>query len=533
MAAVGERGPAAACGGPLQPDRSGTVGNDGRGGDGSRRCPNALFSYLWAMFALHNLHARLAMMPMLRALIPFAVGIAAADRFLLPAWFVWGGFVVCGSLALVRRSSLYAVGALLLFGWGLYGLHEPRPDSVPRATRCDFELSLDEGRTGRITAWRDEADGRWRAVALRVVVRGDSTLHLRTGERLLVRSYLNDFPAALPEYGALMRRRGYVGTMWIAPWQLLERCPPRGVSLHDGAVERLRRLGLSPEGEALCEAMAAGERSALSAARREAYARSGTSHLLAVSGLHVGIVFLLVNALLGWMPLLRRGHLWRNVVAVALIWLYASVTGLAPSVVRAALMFSALQLSLAAGSVYKSGNILSATAFVMLVWEPQWLFDISFQLSFVAVAAILAWAVPLGRRLRTSWRPLDWLVDMLVVGLVASVATAPLVACNFGQISLAGVAINPLVIPLATLLLFGTVVWMVCPVPWLAPLLGPVLDGLAAAQNGLIDWAARWPWGAVEMHPSAGAVAAVYALFVAITALAGCAEPKKKVSLRR
>lgn len=470
---------------------------------------------------------------MLRALIPFIAGIAAADRCVLPEWFVWGGFVVCGALALVRRSSLYAVGALLLFGWGIYGLHLPRPDRLPRGVRCDFELTLGEGRTGRITAWRDEACGVWRAASERIVVRGDSALNLRTGERLWVRSYLRDFPADWPEYGALMRRRGYVGTMWIASWQLLERRPPHGVSLHDGAVGRLRRLGLSPESGALCEAMAAGERAALTPERREAYARSGTAHLLAVSGLHVGIVFLLVNALLGWMPLLRRGHLWRNGVAVVLIWGYAAVTGLAPSVVRAALMFSALQLSLAAGSTYRSGNVLAATAFVMLAWEPQWLFDISFQLSFVAVAAILAWAVPLGRRVRTGMRLIDAAIDMVVVGVVASVATAPLVAHTFGQLSLAGVAVNPLVIPLATLLLFGAVVWMVCPAAWLAPLFRPVLEGLAAAQNALVDWAARWPWGAVEGRPSAGETAAVYALFVAITAVAACAEPKKKVSLRR
>ncbi|MEG0499286.1 MAG: ComEC/Rec2 family competence protein, partial [Alistipes sp.] len=259
------------------------------------------------------------------------------------------------------------------------------------------------------------------------------------------------------------------------------------------AAERLQRLALPEKAQALCAAMAVGDRSGLTPELRRAYARSGTSHLLAVSGLHVGIVFLLVNALLWWLPSLRRGHLWRNAAAIALIWLYALTAGLSPSVIRAALMFSALQLSLASASVYVSGNVLAATAFAMLLFRPAYLFDISFQLSFIAVAAILAWAVPLGSALRSRFRGINALTDLLVVGVVAATATAPLVAHTFGIVSLIGVAANLLVIPLASIVVVGSVVWIVLPLPVFAPLLRFVAGTAATGLNAVAEHAAALP----------------------------------------
>ena len=552
---------------------------------------------------------------MLRAFVPFAAGIVLADRYALPALFVWAGFAFCGGTALVRRSSVYTVAALLLFGWGVRGLHETPPERLPRDVRTGFALTVEGGGTGRITAWRDPATGRWRETKVRAVVHADSTLALRTGERLVLTGCLDDLPASLPSYAELMRRRGCVGSMWLSERQVLRREPARGSTLHAIAVGRLRRLGLAEEAadkaaaasvtaaadgtyaadgadgknawdraaaateanagagangadasgravgaaethaadrtcdsggaealrdagrardaQALCEAMAAGERAGLSRPLREAYARSGTAHLLAVSGLHVGIVFLVANLLLGWLPALRYGHLWRSCAAAALVWLYAAAAGFSPSVVRAARLFTALQFSLASASVYASGHVLAATAFGMLVWNPDWLFDLSFQLSFAAVAAILAWSVPLCRLLRTRFGPLNALVDTLVVGLAASVATAPLAAHTFGYVSLVGLAVNPAVVPLAATVVFGSVVWMIAPLAFAAPLFRLVIGTAAAWQNALVERAAAVPWATFAWEPSAGQTAAVYLLFIGITAVAWCAEPKKKVSLRR
>lgn len=485
------------------------------------------------MMPLQNLRRRLDRLPMLRAFVPFAAGIALADSFTLPTWFVWAAFLLSGAAALFARSSVYTTAALLFFGWGLHGLHESPPDPLPYGVRTEFALIVGEHASGRITAWRNAETGQWRGANSTVVLRSDSTAKLQTGEKILFRGYLNDFPANLPSYGELMRRRGYAGSIWISERQILTRQPARGTSLHTSAVGRLARLGLPDNEQALCVAMAAGERSGLTRELRAAYARSGTAHLLAVSGLHVGIVFLLVNVLLWWLPALRWGHLLRNGAAVALIWLYAATTGFSPSVVRAALMFSALQLSLASASAYVSGNVLAATAFGMLVWNPAWLYDVSFRLSFLAVAAILAWAVPMGRMLRTRYRLLNAFTSTLAVGLAATVATTPLAAHTFGLVPVAGLAVNPVILPLAAIIVFGSVLWMAAPFAFLAPIFRFVLGTAAAWQNAVAAWAAALPGAYFEIKPSAAQTAAVYLVFAAITAAIWCAEPKKKVSLRR
>src|SRR5699024_10392366 len=101
------------------------------------------------------------------------------------------------------------------------------------------------------------------------------------------------------------------------------------------------------------------------------YGTTGASHLLAVSGLHVGIVAMLVNLLLWLLPAFRYGHVVKNAAAITVIGLYTLLTGLSPSAVRAALMFSGAQLALAASRRGNSANILLATASVMLLIRPD------------------------------------------------------------------------------------------------------------------------------------------------------------------
>ena len=426
-------------------------------------CERRCFALVRTAFAkmirlrTRTLRENLRRMPMLRTLLPFAAGIVLAERFALSSWALCVGLLGCGTAAalLLRRavSEVYLAAALLLTGWLAAELHRT-PATVPRTEPTEYALQPEEQPmrrgdrfvgTARLRAWRDPGAGEWRPSAGKIILYTDTAVRLQAGERLVCRTRLRGFSGAAPGYRNLMTRRGYVGSAWVSGRSLLARdtTPASGIGrlaarLHAGAVERIERLGLSPDTRALCLAMAAGEKRALTPELREAYARSGTSHLLAVSGLHVGIVFLVVNLLLQWLNLLPGGHRWRNIAAVALIWLYAATAGLSPSVVRAALMFTALQFALASGRSYLSVNILAGTAFVMLLTDPDQLFDLSFQLSFTAVAAIIAWGVPLGRSVRTRFRPLNALTGLLAAGLTAGAATAPLIAHTFGTVPLAG-----------------------------------------------------------------------------------------------
>lgn len=506
----------------------------------SKRCPVPNYYYKALL--------KVRRMPLLRALPPLAAGILLADHYVLPLWLLVGGFLVCGILALLaddRGANLATLGAILLFGMTVTELrHTPAP---PTGTPGEYEivvrerLSEREGKTASgttIRARRNSATEEWLPAAGNLVVRCDSSTALNPGDRAVVRGKIYPFTARHGGYGRLMTRRGYVGTLYLNRSSLLlsdtlhRELSPKHLSLflHERAVARLDRLALAPDEQALCNAMTAGDRRSLSPALRAAYSRSGTSHLLAVSGLHVGIVFLLANLLLWWLPLFRHGHILRNIAVILLIWLYAATTGFPPSVVRAALMFSVLQFALASSSEYVGMNTLAGVAFVMLLFHPDYLFDISFQLSFIAVAGIIAWGLPLCRLLRTRRKSIDMLTATLAIGFSASAATAPLISHTFGQISVVGLALNPVVILLSYVVVGSCTLWLVIPGTVLAPLFSVVAGFAARAQNELIRAAAALPAAALDIRLTTTQCWIVYGLFIFATLLLWSAERKKSVS---
>lgn len=487
-----------------------------------------------------NLQNRLDGMPMLKILVPFASGIALAAWYELPLWFLAGAFVCSGVVALLLRSAWAAAAMVLTAGFAAAQLRVPEI-TVPRGVHTSYQIVVEGFPADRVrytsanaavAAWRDPVSGRWHASDARLVVYADSLTELQAGERLHCRGTVHPFGGGAESYRRLMRRRGYAGTLWISRASILERLPGRHAGLHRAAVERLARLPMRPDAAAVVESMAAGERRGITPELRAAYSRSGLSHLLAVSGLHTGIVFVLVNLVLWWLPLFRRGHLVKNLLAAGAVWMFVAAAGFPPSAVRAAVMCTVLQTALASSSEYVGLNALAAAGFGMLLWDPNWLGDISFQLSFVAVAAILAWGVPLCRRCRTRWKILNAVIDAYLIGLVATVATAPLVSHTFGIVPAAGLAVNPPAIALAGVVVLGGALWMLLPLEILAPAMGLVAGAAAEGINALARMTASLPAGAAEYTLGAWTTAGVYAVFLVATAAAWCAEPKKSVPLR-
>ena len=169
----------------------------------------------------------------------------------------------------------------------------------------------------------------------------------------------------------------------------------------------------------------------------------------------------------------------------------------------------------------------------MLLWNPAWLGDIGFQLSFIAVAAILCWGVPLCRRLHTRWRGLNILLDAFAISLVANVATAPLISHTFGILSPAGIILNPAAILLATVIVIGGVIWLLLPFGWVAAVLQPTIERSADMLNQLAHQATELSGGVVEYTLPTTTLAGIYLLFTAATLAAWSRNPKKIVTLQR
>ena len=453
-----------------------------------------------------SLSARLDRMPMVKAVAPFAAGILAADCFTLPLWFLAGAFLLSGTLALLLHSQSGALVMLLTAGFAASQLRDTA-HTLPRGIYTTYELTVEgiPAERGRYTsaeatavAWRDPSDGTWHASGDRIMLYADSLTALYPGERIRCRGSVRPFRGGAESYRRLMARRGFAGTLWLSERTLIERLPGRSSALHLHAVERMQRIGMRDDAGAVCRAMVTGDRSGITQELRTVYSRSGLSHLLAVSGLHTGIVFALVNLMLWWLPLLHRGHLVRNLLATVCIWLFVAAAGFSPSAVRAAVMCTMLQFALASASEYVALNALAAAGFGML---------------------------------HTRRRALNLLTDALVISLVAGIATAPLVSHTFGTVPLAGLLVNPVAILVGSIVVLGGTVWMILPVNWLAPAFDAVLSGTAGLLNTLARAAAALPGGYAEYTLGGGATAGIYLFFLLTTLAAWSFEPKKSVHL--
>ena len=342
--------------------------------------------------------------------------------------------------------------------------------------------------------------------------------------------------AVLAVAAVALRRRGYGSLcLWAALFVFGGvvgsselRLPEIPDLLGPAANERLARLELPPDEAAVVRVMGAGDSSAAPPELRADYARCGVAHILAVSGLHAGIVYMLFNVLFRYLILLRHGNIVRSIAVLVPVWLYVAVCGFPPSAVRAAVMFTALQIAEASSSRYLSLNALSAAAFVMLAADPGLLFDVGFRLSFTAVAAI----VTIGSELMNLARGRNAVVravwNTLVISLTATAATAPIVANTFGVVPLAGFLINAPVLMCAYVIVGGAVLWIALPVPLLGGLFSQVLGFAARIMNSIVRCASSWEHAARECTLSDGATAACYGVMILCLLLLWSTEPNIK-----
>ena len=471
---------------------------------------------------------RLKRMPMVTVVVPFAIGIFIAESLVIPIWSALLLLAVALAGGLWLRGAMRNVVLLVAVAAAGVALHTARcRDDIDYDKRQMLRLRFEESslvRNGRSrTAARIVKAESASLEGCRIVAWSDSTRCFSAGDCASARTTVRRFNPKYESYARLMHYRGFAGSASIG--EVEEFVPSRRKRLHEVAVERLSTILEADKAGAVVLAMTTGSRASITPELRQAYSRSGTSHILAVSGMHVGILFLLINALIYPLAILQHGNIIKSVVAVAAIWSFVALCGLPPSAVRAAVMFSALQLSLHIPGRYSSGNIWAATAFAMLLCDSNLLFDISFQLSFIAVAGIIFWGVPLYNALRSSYRPLNALTASLVVGVVSSAVTMPLIAHTFGIVSIIGVVLNPLVILSAyIILLFGITSLAIAPLAEVAHL-------AARLQNGAVEWAASHESFYIDGSLTGWQVALIYGLYAATTVAIWSIGGKKRVHI--
>ncbi len=205
----------------------------------------------------------------------------------------------------------------------------------------------------------------------------------------------------------------------------------------------------------VAQALVLGQKQFLETETKQAFAGVGAMHILAVSGLHVGLVFLLFSWLLKPLISLPQGNAIHTVLVIAVIVCYAAITGFSPSVTRASLMFILISLGILLRRVGDTYNTIFASAFLMLIYQPKLLFNIGFQLSYIAVLGII-FIYP---KLFKCLEPKRWITSkiwsLLCLAIAAQLVTFPLGLYYFHQFPTYFFITNLVVIPAAFLVLFG------------------------------------------------------------------------------
>lgn len=275
-------------------------------------------------------------------------------------------------------------------------------------------------------------------------------------------------------------RAGYLRVARIRP-------PGSGKGGGWGGPSRIRagiqsRLGaLFPSQGPLVEALVLARKERLAPEVRDAFARAGTAHLLAISGFHVGVVAGLLLLLGSWLGL---PHPARFLLGSAGVWIYVVLIGFPDAALRAAFILSLLALGRGFGRPVAPMGALGTAFLLFLLADPGALLRIGFQLSFAGALGLVAWSRPLEAVLRRwpALRSRRVLASGLAAGVSATLATLPLVGWHFGRVSVVGIPVTLLATPLITLAIPGIILSL------LLSFLHPLAGGFMAQGVEAILW---------------------------------------------
>jgi competence protein ComEC len=253
--------------------------------------------------------------------------------------------------------------------------------------------------------------------------------------------------------------------------------------------ESLKKHNFKPDELAVVNALLLGQRQDISKQLIADYSSAGAIHILAVSGLHVGIILLILNWLFKPLERLNKGRFIKTVLVVLFLWMFAFVAGLSASVVRAVTMFTFLAIGLS----FRRKNIIEfsliASMFFLLIVKPMFLFDVGFQLSYLAVFGII-WVQPI---LYKFWNPKLKIVDkfwqLLTVSFAAQAGILPLSLYYFHQFPGLFWMSNLIIIPfLGAILIGGIVIIFLSLIGFLPQFLATIFGFVIAQMNNFVRW---------------------------------------------
>jgi competence protein ComEC len=269
----------------------------------------------------------------------------------------------------------------------------------------------------------------------------------------------------------------------------------------------------------LAEALLIGYKDDLDQALVQSYTNTGVVHIIAISGLHLGLIYFLLALLFKPLQKIRKLKWLRGTLVIAGLWLFALLAGAQPSVLRSALMFSLIvtgEMFTRKTSIY---NTLAISAFILLLINPFLLWDVGFQLSYAAVISIVTFMRPVYNLFYIKNKLLDFIWKLNAVTIAAQVLTIPISIFHFHQFPTLFLLTNFLAVPLGSFILIGEIVLCILSfLPLLALLAGKVLSGLIWFMNTYIENVEQIPFSLWDGLQISTVQAILLLLFTSATA---------------
>ena len=443
--------------------------------------------------------------PLLRPLVALIAGVFLAANVPLFVCVVAVLSVAAVALVAVRKALYASTGKSLLLSllFVVLGMVEVwvqddgRPAPFP-SDEAVYECRLTGDVYHRGKTWRAHAEvlRRMDSVAVgdgarTLLYLADTAIHanLKKGDCIYVRTSMS-LPAFNEGYRDYLLRNNVCGTGYVAPGNLcvVGHDEPSGVMAFAAQCRRAvhgwyASLGFEGDELAILSALTIGLRDGISDELNEAYSISGLAHVLSLSGLHVGLIFFVLQLLLRPMARTAWGGVAAWVLLTAALLVFAVFTGLSSPVVRSCFMMSAFGFAILTRRG-TSLNALCVVALAMVVWDYRYLYDVSFQMSFMAVFFILLFYAPLSMRWQVRSRVLRYVKDTFVISLVAQMGVAPIVAFTFGTFSVYGIVSSVVVVPFLSVLMYVAIaLLMLSWLPWVADVFVAVVGGGLRAMN--------------------------------------------------
>lgn len=331
---------------------------------------------------------------------------------------------------------------------------------------------------------------------------------LKSGDEIWLKNSVYPIPKAFNpyqfDYANYMKKQNVLHQVYASENQIKIIQTHKNFSFH---IEQLRnKLSSSfeihhfePKTKGIIEALLLGQRVDLDKETVADYSNSGVIHILAISGLHISILYFFIVFLLKPLKRFRFGKELQLIIVLILLWLFAFITGLPASVTRAVTLFSFVSIGAYFNRPKATFNAIAVSALLILLVKPNAIFDIGFQLSYAAVISIVLFQPFYKKLYFTKNKIARYFIDIVLVSLAAQVGVLPLSLYYFNQLPMLFLLANLVIIPIATAVLIGGIIILILnfTIPSLAILLGKILAFLIEIMNQYIHWIAQFKGGII------------------------------------